>query len=211
MLQRYLLLLPLLCFAAYSQDRKAEDCTTIQSPAMRLACFDEVFHTSEVAASAKMTAPPQIIPSAVSDILHLAGNQPVENENLRVSHKGGAIKIAINSESKDRFSPVMFLGCMEDNITYLQVALNHPINAKEVSVQVYDVATDKQLMSNRWQVLEGGYLLHVGRGLFSISNAKKMLNSTNIRYEIGNPQLRWYFNIDGLSTHVKPLRKSCTW
>ncbi len=212
MLQRYLLLLPLLCFAAYSQDRKAEDCTTIQSPVMRLACFDEVFHTPKDTADTgtKMTAPPLIIPSSVSDILHLAGNQAVDNDNFRVSHDGETIKIAVNSNSSGRFSPVMFWGCM-DNITHFQVALNQPINAKEVSVQLYDVATDEQLMSDTWQVLEGGYLLDIGRGLFAIANVKKMLNSANIRYEIGNPRLRWYFNIDGLSTHIKPLRKSCGW
>lgn len=105
--------------------------------------------------------------------------------------------------------PVLMFSCV-DNITRLQVALMHPLNAHDTDVLLN---ADGRTFKSHWFVRENGMLLESSRGLSGIDEVKTLFGAKTLTVDIGTESAagKLTFNIDGLAREIAPLRNACHW
>ncbi|MDP8052630.1 type VI secretion system-associated protein TagO [Pasteurella atlantica] len=206
MLNKFIFLL-LLCLSVNgSYAKTGKECTTIKPPLLRLSCFDKAFDTPIY--REKINNRKDSLPVTVKEIFNLQAKG--DNSGVAIFQSDETVKIVVKDLANSKFTPSLFLGCV-DNITHFQVALKRPLREKQLLTQVIDTESGKILFTEQWQVLERGYLLDIGRGLFAIEKIKKLLKTSRITYVIPSLKYRWYFNTEDLNKEIIPLRKSCGW
>lgn len=105
--------------------------------------------------------------------------------------------------------PVLMFSCV-DNITRMQVALMHPIDAHDIAVTLN---ADNRTLRSRWFVRENGVLLESSRGLSGIDEIKQLFGAKTLTVDTGADSAagKLTFNIDGLAQVIAPLREACHW
>ncbi|MBS9782926.1 MAG: hypothetical protein KGV46_00020 [Pasteurella sp.] len=206
MLNKFICVLLLCLSVNVSYGDTGKECTTIKPPLLRLSCFDKAFNTPVY--REKINNQKNDLPATVQEIFNLQAKG--NNNGMVVFQSNETVKIAVKDLVNNTFTPSLFFGCV-DNITHFQVALKRPLREKQLLIQVIDTESGKILFTEQWQVLERGYLLDIGRGLFAIEKIKKLLKANRIAYVIPSLKYRWYFNTEDLNNEIIPLRKSCGW
>ncbi len=213
MLNKIIGLIFLWTLSQVSYAHTSSECTKIRIPVARLSCFDEEFKTPVYREKQNLQDQREkiVLPTVVREILNLRETEQERKQyDVQLFQSDDKVEIIMRSGNGNKFTPTLFIGCMDD-ITHFQVALKHPIKGDVFTVDIKDAETNKILFSETWQVLEKGYLLDIGRGLFAIDKLKRMLNTNKIAYEIPSLKYHWYFNTEGLKEKIKPLRKQCGW
>lgn len=105
--------------------------------------------------------------------------------------------------------PVLMFSCV-DNITRMQVALMHSLDAHDIAVTLI---ADSRVFRSRWFVRENGVLLESSRGLSGIDEIKQLFGAKTLMIDTGADSAagKLTFNIDGLSQAIAPLRDACHW
>ncbi len=209
-----------LLYAANYDDRLIQRCTSTELARERLACFDELFGTpvyltltANHALSFTRTASP-----TTYLILQQEQERPADSFDLimtsRLEHEDTAQQRvvlstpAIGAVAYGR--PVFALSCI-DKITRLQIILPQEVLEARAVVTVRD-EKNRQLLSDRWQVIDNGYVVDAGRGIPSIRIAQKLKRHKRISLESNLPVLDGLtFDLEKLSEYVVPLAKACQW
>lgn len=105
--------------------------------------------------------------------------------------------------------PVLMFSCV-DNITRMQVALMHPMDAHDIAVTLN---ADNRTLRSHWFVRENGMLLESSRGLSGIDEIKQLFGAKTLTVDTGADSAagKLTFNIDGLVQIIAPLREACHW
>ncbi|EJI9012493.1 type VI secretion system-associated protein VasI [Escherichia albertii] len=105
--------------------------------------------------------------------------------------------------------PVLMFSCV-DNITRMQVALMHPLDAHDIAITL---DADSRALRSHWFVRENGVLLESSRGLSGIDEIKQLFGAKTLLIDTGADSAagKLTFNIDGLSQVIAPLRDACHW
>lgn len=105
--------------------------------------------------------------------------------------------------------PVLMFSCV-DNITRMQVALMHSLDAHDIAVTL---EADSRVFQSRWFVRENGVLLESSRGLSGIDEIKSLLGTKTLTVDTSENDAggTLTFNIDGLAQALVPLRAACHW
>ncbi|MDK9362671.1 type VI secretion system-associated protein VasI [Lelliottia wanjuensis] len=105
--------------------------------------------------------------------------------------------------------PVLMFSCM-DNITRMQVALTHPLDAHDIAVTLN---ADDRTFNSRWFVRENGGLLESSRGLSGIGEIKQLFGAKTLTVDTGSDSVagKLTFDINGLARAIDPLRDACHW
>lgn len=105
--------------------------------------------------------------------------------------------------------PVLIFSCM-DNITRMQVALTHPLDAHDIAVTLN---ADDRTFNSRWFVRENGVLLESSRGLSGIGEIKQLFGAKTLTVDTGSDSVagKLTFDINGLARAIDPLRDACHW
>ncbi len=190
--------------SADSINKPTNKCTKIMSNKARLACFDKVFGKVQLIINNS---------KLVSDIYKNENKRTDFSDDLILTDSFGAITkrmfLTSSSKVKSKYSPVLSFSCIDD-ITRMQVALTKQIDKRFIKVTFLD-KNNSIISSQNWNVLEDGFLLDVGRGLYAIREAKKLFKYKTIKIRVMDSSKEWIFNIKDLKKLITPLRDSCHW
>lgn len=190
------------------------DCVTIISDLQRLACFDKKYATPSYFSPKDNTGAGQ---GVMPEFIRLA----YQREENRLTHELGfvedisgpienkTIRISSLSRGNYEYQPLLLISCV-DNITRMQIGLTQPIDAHTFPVSV--TKENHVISSYKWKSSNSGYVIDVGRGLYSIKIIKGLFKQNYIDVdlqEIGIGEVR--FDITGLSERINHLRNACHW
>lgn len=198
--------------AAMSNIQAMQRCRQEPAPLERLGCYDSILAPEPQgfsdAALVKAVFQGEAWTRATEQEKHRQGN----NTELLVTQTPGDHPIVvITTPAIGNIPPrsVLMFSC-EDNITRMQVALMHPLNAHDIAVILN---ADNKTFRSHWFVRENGMLLESSRGLSGIDEIKQLFGAKNLTIDTGTDGAakKLTFNISGLEKVISPLRETCHW
>jgi type VI secretion system protein VasI len=213
----------LMCFTSLlANASKGEDgnkseglCINIISDVKRLSCFDKRYKTPSYFSpeSASESSDVTTIPDFIRKAYQREKNRPVPSEGFLEDVSGTienkVVRLSSLSHGNYSYQPLLLISCV-DNITRMQIGLTHAIDAASFSAKMTmdnGVSTDYM-----WRSSGGGYVIDVGRGLYSIKLINSLFDKNYVDVdlkEVGIDKIR--FDITGLSDSIKNLRQACHW
>ncbi|AKJ41618.1 type VI secretion system-associated protein VasI [Pragia fontium] len=186
-------------------------CRSEPSALLRLACYDNLFKTTE----ANVSQPAVMKRSdTVQKALLLEKQRPEHSTEFLTEQADGELspEVIISTPALGIRPPrpVLIFSC-QDNITRMQIAFFNPLSNDKSSTITLKTNTGTTFRSH-WFVRDNGLLLESSRGLPGISEIQRLLNAETLTIESENKALNGIsFQISGLSKAISPLRQACRW
>ena len=191
----------LLVLPAQAQEwpQRWQACRDEAAPLVRLACYDALGKTEQMASA------------AVGTQIRAASWQAIwQQEQGR--QDASPLFLLARDEAQDEVrltrpalrGATLAIGCAH-NITYLRVRLDAPGVGDEVSMLL-----DGRPLSGSWFVRDRGWLLEFGRGLPAIATLQAWRQHGQLTL-VGSQGARLLFDLSGLAQALQPVREQCRW
>ena len=205
--------------SVYAVDQSAAvgGCTNIRSSIQRLACFDKLFDTPVYIEA--ISIPEVLKPNyGIVDIVNQSESQrETDNYDLlmdaSVEHSDTEqqrVVLTTPAIGAIGVRPILALSCI-DNISRLQIIFSQPLNATRVNLIIHG-RKEKEILSEKWKVIGGGYIVDAGRGIPSIRIIQRLRKSNRITFSSDQSLLEGLvFDLEKLPEYIVKLATACHW
>lgn len=194
--------------AAPTQLEAARDCVREPARLDRLACFDRVFRTPLNRSPVPAAAPSPRSPDWRLAYALETQRQPGDGALYRNAGVRGGQLVTIAALGAVPPRPLLAVQC-QNNITELKLMLPQALNRDRVPLTFVTAGGREQQL---WRVRDQGLVVSGGRGLPAIRTVKRLAGGQQL--QLSSPEARLdglVFDLAGLTTQLKPLRKACGW
>ncbi len=192
-----------------AQLKAARDCVGESARLDRLACFDRVFNTPVNRNPAPVAAAPgRQSPDWRQAYALESQRQPGDGALYRNAGVRGGQLVTIAALGAVPPRPLLAVQC-QNNITELKLMLPHALKRDRVRLTFVTAGASEQQL---WRVRDQGLVVSGGRGLPAIRTVKRLAGG--LQLQVSSPESRLdglVFDLAGLNTRLKPLRKACGW
>ena len=181
--------------ASAGQQHAITTCYRLQSPLVRLACYDQQVRNRESEAHQHKPTIPlggAKLASQVSPLTASAFELYIQPDTLSLQQRIPGARLTIRCQQR---------------ITHLSVHLDRPL---PVAVSAPVLLLDEQPYPVHWFLRQQRLVLESGRGLPAIAQLKRWLTAKQVQFKI-DPAPSLQFDLHGLSAAIAPLRRECHW
>ena len=202
---------------AVDQSVAVGGCTDIRSSIQRLACFDKLFDTPIYLDAVRI--PEVLQPSyGIVDVVNkLESQRETDNYDLFISvsvehsdTEQRRVVLTAPAIGAIGVRPILALSCI-DNISRLQMIFSQPLDKTRVNLAIQN-KKDKQVLSEEWKVIGGGYIVDAGRGIPSIRIIQRLKDSKRITFSSDQSSVEGLvFDLEALPKYIVELATACHW